>query len=870
MKGRRSNPYDWKFPVRDSQLFAGRTDELGLIEDEISRLTDERPVSPVLAIIGERKVGKTSLLLRIQEMCSTHSIICANVPIQDTIAADAWEFWHEVFSQLLMAVVKAGATIEGGDTGGAGFGFLTPAMSRQMHSDRPVLSTEDLWFSRAYGAHISGTVQSFPAVHMIAKELGEIINCSSRLGRRAVLLMFDEAQRFPSPGVVIQQLRHVFQNQDRCGIIFSGEPSLERLFNDPTADFYEHAKIVPIRNFTNHMDVMKCALLPLDDEEKVLMSPMTIDHLARLSQGKPNQIRLMCDTIYRRYAAGSQKDLSITRDALDDVIDEVATDYQDPELRKRLDRIRMLPSVDLEILHNITRYPNWSVEDVVGLDESFRGEAHSPGAYQRRLDYIHRRRNEFVQMGLISDVPEALALVGGEFVHLYVRFLYEVRKYGQLAKALILGKGPPTPFGEITEKLAKSIAYSLGQMPEMTRFVVHSYYRDEGDILETIQHRFASLQRIMARESNALEEAAEIVADCFSTCQLVKKEGVFYLLVVSVRSQKDPRDNTHIEIYFSHSERRAEPDLTSLVKIVSQQAAQAGVNLENYGGMIVSLPKLDDLLSKMVGAGLDDLLPKLDPISRWQLASVRHAVDSQDTEEDEAEDKQMEDAKWQTLYGSGKSTEAEECIEQLLSGAPRRSNRATLLNDLGYMKYRAGGDKVAGARKDLEESLRLHSSDVSITLLNLAVIDIDDGDYPTVVKRLEDALALITTLRETHAAYLRYRLPENHLNFKVNWELHPPANRIEAAYINLAYATLKISGSEKAESVLNEAQSLIPSSLRLKHAFARLYLHRKDAQPAIPIYKELDELPRLPDPGMASEITVFSHRIHRTPKKKRR
>lgn len=516
MSSQKRSPYDWKFPVKDRKLFAGRDEELEIIDNEIARLASERPVPPILAIIGERRVGKTSVLVRIEEICEKHSIVANQVSIEDPVATDSWEFWHEVFSRLLIAAHQSGVKITGRDIGGMGLGFLTPTKQTQSQSTEPVLNIENLWFSKAYREYQKGSTSAAPATYIIENELKEIISCFSELGRKGILFIFDEAHRLLDSKPIMQQLRHVIQRVNGCGIVFSGEPSMDRLFNDPNADFFEQANFIPLKNFVNQGDIIACSLQPLEKSEQSLMSPMTVDHITRLSQGKPNQIRLICDAIYGRYSKGDQEDLNITTDVLDDVIDEVAEEYQDPALRSRIGKIGSLSSVDLEVLYNMTRYPKWSIPDVIDLDESFRGEARSDLATKRRERYLNDKRDYFRQLELISDDPDSLSLLGGEFVHLYVRFLYEVRKYGELSKALILGKGPPTPFGEKTEKLVRSIGYTLGQRPELARYVVHSYYRDEGDIVETVRHRFMSLAGIMNGEIRNPENAQEIISECLT------------------------------------------------------------------------------------------------------------------------------------------------------------------------------------------------------------------------------------------------------------------------------------------------------------------------------------------------------------------
>ena len=55
----KTNPYDWINPVVHQALFAGRREELAIIEEQIARLATATPILPMVAVIGERRVGKT-------------------------------------------------------------------------------------------------------------------------------------------------------------------------------------------------------------------------------------------------------------------------------------------------------------------------------------------------------------------------------------------------------------------------------------------------------------------------------------------------------------------------------------------------------------------------------------------------------------------------------------------------------------------------------------------------------------------------------------------------------------------------------------------------------------------------------------------
>jgi Tfp pilus assembly protein PilF len=87
------------------------------------------------------------------------------------------------------------------------------------------------------------------------------------------------------------------------------------------------------------------------------------------------------------------------------------------------------------------------------------------------------------------------------------------------------------------------------------------------------------------------------------------------------------------------------------------------------------------------------------------------------------------------------------------------------------------------------------------------------------------------------------------------WEQHP-ANVLEAAYVNLAFATAHIHGNDAAEEVLEEARELMPSSTRLTHALARLHLWNRQAPQADRLYKQLAET-GVDDAEVAHEVELY-------------
>ncbi|MBA7714907.1 hypothetical protein ES703_123939 [subsurface metagenome] len=149
--GAKTNPYDWISPVVDPDLFAGREEELGIIKDEISRLASGKPVIPIIGLLGERRVGKSSIVLRAEEICKELSIVPVCVCVEDTLAEDPWEFWNEVFSRFLIKAREETISIPYDAENKMGFLAHVDKTGEKQWK----VAIKELWFPNAYALQMS-------------------------------------------------------------------------------------------------------------------------------------------------------------------------------------------------------------------------------------------------------------------------------------------------------------------------------------------------------------------------------------------------------------------------------------------------------------------------------------------------------------------------------------------------------------------------------------------------------------------------------------------------------------------------------------------------------------------------------------------
>jgi hypothetical protein len=600
---KRQNPYDYVADVKDPRLFAGRHAERASIGEELLRLKADPPTFPIIALVGQRRVGKTSLLHRVTEFARDERLLACQVDLIAAVAEDAWEFWHDTLQAVLTAAYRVGAVHAAGAT--QPFGFHLPTGSPPT-SGCPI---PELVFARLYRDRPPLGGSPLPPAAALVNDLRSLMGPVQRAGYLGAVLIYDEAHFLTPASDIAQQLRHIARAVEGFALVFAGEPTLNQMFTDPAAPFYLQAKVIPTENFMSKQDIAECALLPLLEAERPLLDPMTVEHLGRLSRGKPNQIRLICHSIYRRYERENQSDLAITIEAIDNVLDDIQASYgAEYGLKDRIDVIRRLGSVDLEALYLATRYPEWRLEDVVALDEAFRGQQWSPKAALRRTDHLQRKHKVFVAMGLVEDRDDRYALAGDEFFRLYLRFWYEVRKFGDLSRRLQLGEGPPTPFGEKVDKLIISLTWEARRHVEFVKVGVLPDESPWEQALLSVRRRFTALEDLLTSPSIDGESRLRLLLDCFDTCELVRQSGPHHLVVLAVRNLENPREATVAEVYFGGVDPVIVP--ASLIK---EQAASARIAVEALDSWPVNIPSLEDLVKLATRLDLEQILANAPP-----------------------------------------------------------------------------------------------------------------------------------------------------------------------------------------------------------------------------------------------------------------
>ena len=389
----------------------------------------------------------------------------------------------------------------------------------------------------------------------------------------------------------------------------------------------------------------------------------------------------------------------------------------------------------------------------------------------------------------------------------------------------------------------------------MVTFSPHGF-RDEGRV-ETVRTSFGVLEDLLGGTPVHLGEHQDDLHEWFRTCELVGRPGPHHALCLSLRNLENPRETMGVELYFDSAEIPLIIQASTLSSL-RQRGEDSRILVEGLENFTVNLPSLNGLLEAIGGPRLEELMLRINTLERWRVASVQHYVGGNDGTQDgmsaEPNDADEEEPdEWTRLYENRRLIEAEECASRTLVNETEGRKRARLYNDRGYIRY--GLQEKEEAKRDLQRALDLHYYHMPLTLSNLGVAYLDDGELNEAMTYIEDAIFLTLNSEDVSAGYLRLRLPTGYRAPQANWEQHP-ANVLEASYINLGFALMQSGTAREAIDVIEEGIALMPSSVRLKHALARSHLSLKRVDLAEPIYQDIAQQ-EITDPILANEIRAI-------------
>ncbi|MBK8039639.1 MAG: ATP-binding protein [Verrucomicrobiaceae bacterium] len=298
------NPYK-RSPIRRKEDLAGRTRELKSIRYYLGLTAAGQ--SPHLALIGQRGVGKTSLLNGAEGIAADLKLLTVRLDMNELKANSAWLFWHDLYQALALSMVKAGCW-------GGIHGTIYAHLLQMIHS-------------RQTGA-IENAVLQVPYVFSCHQGKGDDFECPDALvvhdfetclievkskGYRGIALLIDEADCLGKNVPLLQMFRNIFQVVEHCSLLLAGTeavfPALSEVFSPIPRQFHR----IDILPFASWSDTFELIMHPLPKELRTDVAPEldVVQGLHELCGGAPDEVQLYCHHMYRCVEDGTSKCMAL-------------------------------------------------------------------------------------------------------------------------------------------------------------------------------------------------------------------------------------------------------------------------------------------------------------------------------------------------------------------------------------------------------------------------------------------------------------------------------------------------------------------------------------------------------------------------------
>jgi len=252
-----SNPYATGRPLRaGSPVFFGREDIFVFIRENLGGPGSEN----ILVLVGQRRMGKTSLLQQLPDRLSEGYVSVYLDGQALGIEGGMAGLFYDIALEISEALVGRGITLEP-PTLEALEGKLGPTFEKQF-------------------------------LPQVAEALGE----------RVLLLLFDEFEELEMrvrsgklPPTVFPYLRHLMQHSQNVAFIFAGTHRLEEL----TADYWSTLFNIALYKRVHLLDMEAARRLIAEPVQScgLLYDDLAIDKMLRVTAGHPYFLQLLCHAL---------------------------------------------------------------------------------------------------------------------------------------------------------------------------------------------------------------------------------------------------------------------------------------------------------------------------------------------------------------------------------------------------------------------------------------------------------------------------------------------------------------------------------------------------------------------------------------------
>ncbi|MEV4340123.1 glycosyltransferase [Streptomyces sp. NPDC049590] len=406
------NPYDYRHPVRDAALFAGRSQEAAVIASELDQVAVDEP-SVCVVLHGKRASGKTSLLYATERMAAERGLTTVRVELIEG-DGEPVAFFRKVYDELVPVVLDAAAR------SGKGVAFDAAAVRRVTAGAAEASTVAPLQFPEALA--LTGAEPRVPEA-----ALRHDLSFFVRLLGHPIALLVDEAQLITEDERALSILRFLTTRVDGLVLVLAGTSELIQRIKDVHSPILRQFREIEVRGFVEQVDVEDCVMRPLRSAGVYgLVSESLVSALRRITDGNPYAIQLYCHEMFARVKSGLADYMQLSPEVLEGIRSRMEKGDRNVLDRPLIRAVRAMSRDELIAFNVLT-----SALDHATPDEAWFAYCMGGPPEITREQYDRCRESLLAEGILASDAPVRLAPDAELFDEVYCR-LWSARTLGSM------------------------------------------------------------------------------------------------------------------------------------------------------------------------------------------------------------------------------------------------------------------------------------------------------------------------------------------------------------------------------------------------------------------------------------------------------
>ena len=410
-----SNPFDFRNPVRERRLLAGREQEIEEIDELLRAAAIGKPSH--FSLFGPPGMGKSSLLNTVGQVAGERNLLPIKLELREATVESPTTFYVAVFDAALNALLECGALDK-----------TAPIWAAW--TEHTLLGNSDLDPSQSYlhlglmmAARMAGKVVDDVPVSVLRRDLATISQIAESKGIRGLVLCLDSAERLDDNRDLAPSLMEFVQSVSSLTLVTAAEQSGRLQTVAPRA--WSQIEVGPFQGPGAVVDAITRPLADAKDLELELAPTLrTASDIYLLTQGRPYEINLVNYFIWEAINQGEQGNFVLSEAVLGRVLHELEQRGRH-EASSVVASIRNLSAKDLVSLGKLARYEGLTIRQLalVRLMLAHYDESRLVETEEEVADELKR----FASLGLVNLDRDRFELSGGAEARLYLRYAAEKR-----------------------------------------------------------------------------------------------------------------------------------------------------------------------------------------------------------------------------------------------------------------------------------------------------------------------------------------------------------------------------------------------------------------------------------------------------------